>query len=199
MKLYFDTETTGLYDRRDFHNHVGLPAIMEYAHLLIDDEWNVVEKFETLVQLPDSCEIHERAYAAHGITREEANEKGIPFFQVLDKFWNAIARARMVVGYNISYDLDMMEIGYHRACSEGLTKDNMAIPQAVDLMRYATPICALPGRRPGDYKWPKLEEAMRIICGCTHKGHRALADTLACVTLHQKLVNMQESRRHADS
>lgn len=196
MKMYFDTETTGLFGRRDFHNYHGLPAIMEYAHVLVDDEWNVVESFETFVQIPDDCVIHNQAFEAHGITREEANIKGVPFFQVFDKFREATSRARLLIGYNVQFDLDMMEIGFHRMCEEHV-KSPPEVPQVVDLMRYATPICQLPGRRPGEFKWPKLKEAMQLICGISYSGHRALRDTLACVTIHQKIVNMQEFHRHA--
>lgn len=198
MKLYFDTETTGLYQRQDFHNFRGLPAIMEYAHLLVDDEWNVVETFNTLVQIDPEVEIHPKALEAHGITREEC-ANGLPFSHVAERFSQALDRCRMVVGYNVRYDLDMMLICLHRAAAEtGGVAVPFVLPQVVDLMRYATPICQLPGKRPGDFKWPKLTEAMHIICGLNHSNaHRALPDTLACVTLHQHLVNLQESRRHA--
>lgn len=194
MKMYFDTETTGLYGTRDFHRLEGKPAVMSYAHVLVDDDWNEVEEYHELVQIPEEVTIHPKAFEAHGICRADCREKGLPLSQVFGAFISAVARSRMVVGYNVQYDLDMMEISYWRIQEQtngGL--DKMELPQPVDLMRYSTPICQLPSTNGfRGFKWPKLSEALKIICDYEHVGaHNALADTKGCIRLHKKLVGLR--------
>lgn len=194
MRMYWDTETTGLYQSRDFHLHRKHPAIMEYAHVLVDDDWNEVEHYQCYVQLPDYVQVHERAYAAHGIERSKC-DAGVSSLTMMNAFVQAVCKARLIGGYNIQYDLDMMAITWHRLQEEmdGQVAP-LDLPDNVDLMRYATPICQLPptdrmkaaGRN--HFKSPTLTQALRIICRHEHAGaHGALADARGCVILHRKL------------
>lgn len=203
MKIYFDTETTGIFSgwQRDFHNHTRFPAIMSFAGVLVDDEWNEVEEYHQFVQLPDEVEIHPKAFETHGISREKCNTLGLPLFQILDKFNLMMSKARLAVGYNIDFDLGMMEISWYRAKAEGHEIQRCELPQKVDLMKYATPICGLPPtekmRAAGRLhnKPANLTEAMKIICDYDHSGaHDALADVKACIMLHKRIKEMQDAR-----
>jgi DNA polymerase-3 subunit epsilon len=201
-RMYWDTETTGLYQSRDFHRHEKHPAIMEYAHVLVDDDWNEVEHFQCFVKVPAYVEVHEKAYAAHGISRDKCEAEGVEPMYMFERFIAAVANSRLVGGYNINYDKDMMEITYHRLQAEydgGIAP--LAFPPMVDLMPYATPICALPptdrmkaaGRM--HFKSPSLTEALRIICRHEHAGaHGALADARGCARLHRKLWEMKNGK-----
>ena len=200
MRMYFDTETTGLYQSNDFYNHRNKPAIMEYAHVLVDDDWNTVEEFQCFVQIPDHVEVHPKAYAAHGIDRAKCTAEGVTLQHMFLRFVQAVAQARMICGYNVQYDLDMIEISYHRLQEElNGALIECDLPSRLDLMKYATPICQLPptdrmkaaGRN--HFKSPNLSEALRIICRheLGSSAHGALADTKGCVILHRKLVELR--------
>lgn len=203
MRMYFDTETTGVFSswQRDFHNYKRFPAIMSYAHVLTDDDWNVLEEFHSLVKIADDVEVHPKAQEVHGISREICMEKGINLSLVLTHFFKGISRSRMVIGFNTSFDLGLMEISKYRAkAEENFDCGQMELPQVVDLMKYAEPICAIPAtekmRATGrhGFKPPRLSEALKIICDYEHVGaHDALADVKGCVMLHKKLVEMRNA------
>lgn len=203
MKYYLDTETTGVFNgwQRDFSNHRHFPAIQSFAGALVDDEWNIVEEYHTLVQLPDHVEIHPKALEVHGITRERCNAEGVPIFQVLDKHNAMCAKARLVVGFNLDFDLGMLEISWYRAKAEGYEVPRCELPQVVDLMKYATPICGLPPtekmKAAGRFqnKPPRLSEAIKIICKQELDGaHDALVDVKGCILLHRAIKEMQDAR-----
>ncbi len=70
-------------------------------------------------------------------------------------------------------------------------------------MHASTPLCAIPHpSRPGEYKWPRLEEAHRILLRSEmDDAHDALADVLATMRLwchlveHGALPRIQEEGR----
>lgn len=199
MKLYFDTEATGIFNgwQRDFHNHTRFPAIMSFAGVLVDDDWKIVDECHHFVQIPDEVEIHPKAFETHGITRERCNN-GVPLGFVLEVFHDMVVASRLVVGYNVDFDLGMMEISWYR---DGARAKKPQLPQVLDLMKYATPICGLPPtekmKAAGRFhnKSANLTEAMKIICNHDHSGaHDALADVKACIMLHRKIKEMQDAR-----
>lgn len=203
MKLYFDTETTGIFNgwQRDFANYERFPSVMSFAGVLIDDNWNTVEEYHRFVKLDPGVHIHPKAYETHGISYEKCEEEGIQLEDVLSQFNRMLRDARLAVGYNVDFDLGMMELSYYRARAKGIDIPRVQLPQVVDLMKYATPICGLPptekmkaaGRLHN--KSPNLTEAMKIICDHDHSGaHDALADVKACIMLHRKIKEMQDAR-----
>lgn len=201
LRMYWDTETSGIIYNRDLNNTLKQPAIMSYAHVLVDDDWNEVEAFETKVKLPNYVEVERGAYNAHGLTREDCKE-GITLKELVERFHGAISQSRMILGYHTDFDWDMMTVSYFRLRNDFFHEvPQIELPRKVDLMTYATPVCAIPptermravGRN--HYKTPNLREAMSIICGVDHTAaHGALPDTRACVTLHRKLWELKNEK-----
>lgn len=192
-RMYWDTETSGIIRSRELDNSLKQPAIMQYAHVLVDDDWNEVEAFETRVKLPNYVDVERGAYNAHGLTREDCQD-GISLQEMVGHFQRAVAQARMILGFNTGYDFDMMTVSYHRLRNDFFIEvPQIELPQIVDIMQYATPICAIPptakmqaaGRH--HYKTPSLKEAVKIICQQDFPAHGALPDSRACVILHRKL------------
>lgn len=205
LKLYFDTETTGIFNgwQRDFHNHAKFPAIMSFAGVLVDDEWNTVDEYHKFVILGEDIQVHPKAEEVHGISWEKCQAEGVELGDVLFVFHQMVEKARLLVGYNTDFDLGMMEISWYRwKAIRGEEIKRVALPQVLDLMKFATPICGLPPtekmKAAGRFhnKSANLTEAMRIICNHDHSGaHDALADVKACIMLHKKIKEMQDARR----
>ena len=95
----------------------------------------------------------------------------------------------LVVGHNVAFDIKIMDIEFREA---GL--NSFAPEKVFCTMKASTDLCRLPGKG-GDYKFPRLEEALRLLCGTELKGgHDALVDTRACKELFLEL----QRRRHLD-
>ena len=167
--LIFDTETTGFPSEKErivqFAAHI-LKLSSDHAPL-------TVQEFCTLVKT--DVPVHPAAFSVHGISQEFA-EHGIEQRALANWFAGAANKADIVVAHNINFDMKFMNFLLDR---EGVEPPN--IYKTICTMQESTNICAIPKARGTGYKWPKLEEALRILCGKDLVGaHDALADTRAC-------------------
>ena len=164
MILFFDTETTGLYNAR----------IVELAALLTDENGNRLSSFSALIDHHEP--IPEEATAIHGITTEMCSNGGIPLTVALDMFLALHDRCNLLVAHNLSFDLRMV------------TAARVFTPvKTYCTMMNSVRVCGLKNKN-GASKWPRLSEAYQIICGKELIGsHRAMADTLACSSIFFKL------------
>lgn len=173
--LIFDTETSGFPER-------GGKLLQFAAHIcdLSFDEPLTVQEFSTLVKCPD--EIDPGALAIHGITRE-MTETGMDPHSVCRWLIGAAKKCDLIVAHNSSFDIKVMDYEFRRADLGGFNPQNVFCT-----MKASTELCELPGQF-GTFKWPKLEEALPILCGVELEGaHDALADTRGCRTLFLELV-----------
>jgi DNA polymerase III subunit epsilon len=179
MYLFKDTETTGLYHYGTPSNDPKQPYIVELALLLTDIEGDTIKSFSTLIK-PEGWVIPQEATNVHGITTEECEEKGIPFEEAYQVYLSFREECKLIIGHNISYDSKMI-----RRVAGKERYDSLPVKEKYCTMQKSTPICKISGKR--GYKWPKLEEAYRIICGKEIEGaHRAMADVEATKELFFK-------------
>lgn len=190
MHLYFDTETTGIPNPRLPWNHESQPRIISLAYVALDEKWNELEYYHSLVK-PDGWEIDEegKAFAAHKITTARCEELGSSIRGVLTILAIAMHTYARLYAYNINFDLDMLRIECDKA---DLPWPNF--PPQYDLLPMAKVACQLPptdkmkaAKRFG-FKPPKLSEALKILCNEDFPdAHDALADVRASIKIHQKL------------
>jgi len=187
--LFFDLETTSVVQPALPLTDDRQPHIVQLAMVLCDDDLREVSVLSTVVD--PGIEIPEGAARIHGITTEIAREFGVHEKGAAGIFARFLERADLVVAYNKDFDLTVMGIAAERY-KVPLRYDGKTVRCA---MQAASPICALPPTQRmidagfGDkFKSPKLEEAVRILCGRELEGaHDALVDVRGCIDVYRAL------------
>ncbi len=191
MYLFFDTETTGLIDRNLPLDDPSQARILQLAAKLVSEKGEVIDQLCTYIKPEASWPpIHEKAFAAHGISIEKCEAEGIPMPQALAYFNSMKARCSTRVAFNISFDKQML----HR---EALAYDMVqSYPWQADfcVMQATKEICNMaPTQRMieagiSGSKPPKLTEAYRFFFGRDFDGaHDAMADVEATIEIFFKL------------
>lgn len=169
----FDTETPGF--KQD--------GIMQLAAVVIDRDFKVIGKFNSLIKPEFYGEVEEGAFAAHGITKERCEAHGIPLTAALGMLSNFIKTTDVAICHNYAYDSRVVS-----KCLSLLGKDNfLDRKRNFCTMNATTDLCKLPGKY-GKHKWPKLQEAHKFLFGEEFESaHDALADVEATVRILQEL------------
>jgi DNA polymerase-3 subunit epsilon len=188
MKLFFDTETTGMVEFKKPHTDPSQPDLLQLAFILDDDDGNTIESFCAILFDEAYGEIHEKALAVHGISKEKARMFGIPALEGLATFAHVWGKARMLIAHNISFDKKIMKIAFHRSSSLSHPEETLI---EYCTMRTATPILKLPGKF--GHKWPTLDEAYRVLVDPEgfEGAHDALNDVKACRAVYYKLQELK--------
>lgn len=182
MKLFFDTETTGLPKNykapsSDTENWSRLVQI-GYA---LWESGEIIHESESIIK-PNGFEIPKEASDVHGITTEIALAKGKEISEVLDDFSYFLKYSDQIIGHNVQFDAKIVGAEFIRLG----WKDLFEGKKLVCTMLSSVEFCALPGKYPGKPKYPKLEE---LYWALFHEGfqqtHTALDDvthTIECYT-----------------
>lgn len=197
LKLFFDTETTGLPDFKAPSESAHQPHIVQLAALLVDmDTRETIQSMDVICR-PDGWTIPDEVAAVHGITTEHAAEVGIPEHLAVSMFMELWAgRAR--VAHNEQFDARIVRIALMRFHSEEAADIWKSGPTECTA-RLATPICALPptekmkavGRF--HHKTPNLGEAYRHFTGKgLENAHSAMADVMACRDVYFAIKGAQQ-------
>lgn len=178
--LYFDTETTGLPDRKANWetDYQDFPHIVQLAWISIDG------REEDHIIYPDGWEIPEDVAKVHGITTEIAKEMGEPFVGVVHLFIQDCHDAGFICAHNIHFDTSIIKANILRELGKSyydLNEVDMALfkGKRLDTMRSAMKWVDA-RRADGVLKFPKLEELYsRCFPGETFQAHNAMEDTRA--------------------
>lgn len=182
MYLIFDTETTGFPDKRLPPEHPAQARIVQFAALLLDENFQEIESFKHLIK-PDGWTISPGAQAVHKITMEMCEKDGLPIKEVINKFIKLSDQSVFRIAHNLHFDKQMVEI-------ELALLNSVAVFKITDIctMLATTPVCCLAGKF-GKYKWPKLIEAYYILFKERFDyAHDAMADVRACARVFKWLV-----------
>lgn len=176
MYLFFDTETTNLYNLKAPHDDPSQPHIVQLAACLTDAMGNVMGSMNMIIASPVPSE--PKALEAHGITDEIVKRFGMPLTEALNTFWMLQEKAETLIGHNVSFDRKMLRTAFHRAGLHNFLAE-FEKRRTFCTMQASTPLCKLPGSR--GYKWPKLVEAYRHFFDEELEGaHDAMIDVMAC-------------------
>jgi DNA polymerase III epsilon subunit-like protein len=111
--LVFDTETTGLPKSKIINpDTLNLwPYIVQFSYVIYDTVLNdIVETCDSLVKLEDGITIPEDSTKIHGITDEISKKNGIDIDLILDDFFYHLRNVDLLVGHNVSFDINMIKV-----------------------------------------------------------------------------------------
>lgn len=182
MHLIFDTETTGLLQKGMTYKSKDAPRLVTLSFLLADEDLNVVRTYDKII-IPQGFVIPPESAKVHGVTQEVAMREGIPLRTALSEFQEALNSAHTLVAHNLEYDLLVMRAEFFRMGLKAKRVNNLFCTKD-----HSTNLCKIPGKY-GQYKWPTLAEACKILCNHEFYAHVSKNDTLACLFLYRHLIN----------
>lgn len=122
--LVFDTETTGLPKSKNISQeslHLW-PHIVQFSYVIYDTEVNdIVETSDSIVKINDDVFIPEEVIKIHGITNEISKNNGINIIFVLHNFFGHLKTVDLLVGHNLSFDINMVKVELNRLIVENGT------------------------------------------------------------------------------
>ena len=172
MYLFFDTETTGLPEKRDVPvtDLDNWPRMVQLAYLLYDNDANLIGRGDYIIK-PDGFIIPATSSLIHGITTERALEEGLPLKDVLLSFLEVMKHATCLVAHNISFDEKIIGAELLRC---GLASNLDGLRKACTMLS-ATEYCAIKGKQ--GIKWPRLSELHQKLFGSDfEEAHNAAVD-----------------------
>lgn len=189
MKLYLDTETTGL-----------VPGNICQLSYLMESEEKVIPKnmFFKVDYMP------EEAYKIHGFSVDILKELsgGKTFSDRIDEINADFQSADLIIAHNVSFDLSFLREEFSRAGLDLIIKD------AFCTMKKTVPVCKIPRAKGAWYKYPKLNELCAFLgindkeiilkaknlFGASCSYHDSRFDTMAVYLATKKLkVNFSET------
>lgn len=179
-----DCETSGLFDYKQPADADGQPRMAQLALVHLDDALNV-QHTESFLIRPDGWVMDDagEACAVHGLTHGRLMTEGVPIVEALTAYNAVLNSGRVIVGYNVPFDLKMMRAEMRRA---GLP-DRYETTASVDCMHPTAH--AMKAKNGGKYKTAKLVLAYEALFGKRFDGvHGALEDALACAEIFRYLV-----------
>ena len=197
LKLFFDTETTGLPLFKEPSEHPDQPHIVQLAAALVDmDTREEIASMDVIVR-PDGWIIPDEVAAVHGITTEHAAAVGVPESLALSMFLELWA-GRPRIAHNEQFDARIIRIAQHRAGEPEICLERWKSGAAECTARLATPIVKSPptakmlavGRT--HHKTANLAEAVQFFTGKPlENAHSAMADVRGCMAVYFGIQDMQ--------
>ena len=116
--LFLDTETSGLPETLGFNKYYDYKESLRYknsrlielGYTLYNND-NLINKTSFIIK-PDQFVIN-NSYI-HGITHEIALTEGITIDQVLENFYNVLKTINIIIGHNITFDLQIIKSECYR-------------------------------------------------------------------------------------
>ena len=185
MYLFFDTETTGLINKKPILDP-NQSRLLQLGAILTSPEGDIITTINTLVQI-GSATINPYAFAAHGITSEKANSEGVSAKQAFEKFHELCDSAECLIAHNHNFDFNIIKLTAKQITEyyEDPSDPDIMLSEIEDIPFYctmvqATEFCALPKKKGSGFKYPKLMELYTILFEREFSGaHDAMADVTA--------------------
>jgi DNA polymerase III epsilon subunit-like protein len=187
--LVFDTETTGLFPRKnDFANY---PYIVQLSWIVYDFGDNKIKSVnDYIIKLKKGQTIPQESINVHGITNKIMREKGTALKPVLYKFVEDLKSCTTLIAHNIRFDKKVMNVELMR---NGFSKSIRGMrKKEYCTMREGTDICNLTMTnyytKKQVPKFPRLTQLHDHFFGSSPKNiHNALIDILLCFRCYYKL------------
>jgi DNA polymerase III epsilon subunit-like protein len=185
LALVFDTETTGLLNRRAPLNDPSQPGIVQLCA-----EFSLDGKLVSGVNLFIHGEqpVEEKAFETHRISRDLTASVGITERQMCQLFIQMVSKADVLVGHNIEFDIQMILATMLRL---GGTGELLRSKPIFCTMKQSTEVLKIPHPSRGGFKYPSLTEAYKALVDPRgfENAHDARADVLACHGVYNALKN----------
>lgn len=192
--IIFDTETNGLpanYQKPDT-DISNWPLPVSLAWVVYQDGLWIKADYRVLKQSITEDTFSAEAFATHGISLDTILTSGQNPETVYADFLKDLKNADCLVGHNI-VGFDLKVLGADLLRNELYSQYQTVLPlNILDTMKIGTDVCKLPGKYPGQYKWPKLEELYQAVIGKRFaNAHHALVDVMATAKIFWKLVELK--------
>ena len=192
--LFFDTETSDFIKKALTANDPDQAWTVQIGAILATRE-NEIDKMDTIIKA-NGRTMNPYAEKVHGISSEEADEKGIEEVEAAEQFGLLLRQAELVVCHN--YDFDWKYVYQLMERNIDKLSDKARSAFYLDLPGYCTmkdkkivKFCGLKNKanRP---KWPKLEELYEILFDEKFDdAHDAFADISATAKCFFELVDRE--------
>ena len=111
--MIFDTETTGLPKTKIINPDTlnKWPYIVQLSFIIFDTETNsIIDLNDSIIKMKKDISIPKESIEFHKITNEISNEKGISIESVINKFIINLNNCDLLVGHNITFDINMVKV-----------------------------------------------------------------------------------------
>lgn len=184
--LFFDTETTGKANMKAPPS-ADQPILVQLGAVLMSYSGDVLSQVDVIVE-PDGWVIPPESTAVHGISQQLAEDVGLPLKVVMSIFINLCKKAHVLSAHNLDFDELIAQSQLHRLGQLESWNARAGHLVRVCTMRQSTPHCKIPNTqswaKPGDYKWPSLEEASQFYLGkSVENAHKAMSDCVALANI----------------
>lgn len=180
MYIFFDTETTGLYQHKKNYDHPSQPHMIQLGAILLTEDLRELATFDTIIR-PEGFEVPIDSSKIHGITHDMAVKQGVHITVALNIFQGMCAGAEIGVCHNTQFDYGVLMTEIHR---NGF--DHFLPEREICTMKSTTDLCQIPGNY--GFKWPKLIELHEFLFGEGFSGaHSAIEDIRATVRCFKEL------------
>lgn len=189
MFMIFDTETSGFVSLKVDHSSPASGRIVQLSALLLDESFNEVSFFHSLIDVPAHVKIYEGAFAQHGISIYDCKRFGIPIEAAIILLDSYRAKSKYQIGHNIKFDI--RAIHYEEIGIFGQPRLECTNP--ISTMEETVDICKIPFKDEKEhfgqkYKGPKLCEAYQHLFKETMQdAHSALGDVRATARIFKYL------------
>ena len=180
---FFDSETTDIPDWHKPSDAPHQPHLVQIALVQVCSETRKTKNSMNVIVRPDGWKWDNtsEAFAAHGITFEEAMDIGVPEPQVVEMFMSMIGNGDYTVAHNHAFDARIIRIALKRY-----------FPALMDDFKEARRLCTMwEFKKKMEYhKKPKLSEAYFEFVGEEMKdAHSAMGDVNAMMVVYWNLVD----------
>lgn len=188
VNLFFDTETTGIWNYGIDMTHDSQPNVVQIGAVLCDDGGIIRAEIDAIVY--PECEIPPGASNVHGISTDLADKVGIGRNSAAQIMADLISLSDRVVAHNLDFDVKVMRRLFWQA---GINTDPFDGKEAACTMKLSTDILRLPSpRKKTGFKWPSLSEAHKYFTGApVENAHNAMVDVKACIKIYDGLKALQ--------
>lgn len=194
--LVFDTETTGLTKVKNpsIFDFEKWPYIIQLSYILYDTDTQVIDDlFDSVIRIPEDVEIDKVAEQLHNISKEKSLSTGIDIKKALNIFNEALNKADIVVGHNVSFDKCLVMVECNRNnLRQAFTVNNIKKLEYCT-MKNSKNICRIERiSENGDkyFKYPKLSELHNTLFNSIPENcHNSLVDIVLCLRCYIKILN----------
>jgi DNA polymerase III epsilon subunit-like protein len=191
MELFFDTETSGLYNFKKPSDDKSQPWIVQLGFIL-SDETNIYHEGNFIIRANDR-KIESGAESVHCISKELSNNIGLYEAFAMSILFNVVDKCDLVVCHNYMFDSNLASNAFKRCSLKDAGLIFLGKPSYCT-MQKSTWLLNLPGKY-GKPKWPKLQELHKYLFNENFlDAHDALADVRATRRCYYELIKRLEKK-----
>lgn len=189
--LFFDTETTGLKKDNLPETHERQPMPVQIGLKLDMHDRREVMAANFLIRT-EGWSMEAKASEITGLSDAMADQYGTALITGMELFLDMIDNCQVVVAHNINFDVTVMRRAmfvYCQKTGQDYWDPFEGKPLVCTMLTSMNLVKALP-KRNGQWKWPRLEEAVKFFFNETLEGaHDALVDVRACARVYYELLD----------